>query len=139
MKRIIGLDVGSKTVGVAISDPFGLFAQGLFTHRRGDLESDLDKLSKIFAEKEAGLIVCGLPLNMDGTSGKSAQRVMNFANRLADRSGIPIVYQDERLSTVSAERVLIETKVRRENRKDHVDKIAASYILQSYLDGRANG
>ncbi|WP_425539942.1 Holliday junction resolvase RuvX [Microaceticoccus formicicus] len=134
MKRVAGLDVGDKTIGIAISDPMRIIAQGLTTLRRTKLDDDLDVVLKILLEHDVELIVVGMPKNMNDTIGPQAQRVMNFANRLRDKSGIELIYQDERLTTVSANKVLIESKVRRENRKKYVDKIAATYILQTYLD-----
>lgn len=137
--RILALDVGSKTIGVAVSDPMNIIAQGVTTIKRKTLDEDLDDLLKIIDEYNVELIVVGKPLNMNNTEGKSVQRVMNVGNRLRDKSGLEVVYQDERLSTVSANDVLMDSKVRRENRKKYVDKIAATYILQTYLDWRNNG
>lgn len=134
MKKVAGLDVGDKTIGVAISDPMRIIAQGITTIIRTKLDEDLEKVLKILKENDVELIVVGMPKNMNDTIGPQAQRVMNFANRLKDKSGIELIYQDERLTTVSANKVLIESKVRRENRKKYVDKIAATYILQTYLD-----
>lgn len=134
MKRVAGLDVGDKTIGIAISDPMRIIAQGLTTITRTKLEDDLAVVLKILKEHDVELIVVGMPKNMNDTIGPQAQRVMNFANKLRDKSGIELIYQDERLTTVSANKVLIESKVRRENRKKYVDKIAATYILQTYLD-----
>ncbi|MDO5718028.1 MAG: Holliday junction resolvase RuvX [Tissierellia bacterium] len=139
MSRIAGLDIGEKTVGIAISDPMHLIAQGLMTYRRKDLETDLLNIIQILKENDVNFIVVGLPKNMNDSLGASSQRVMNFANRLRDKSGLEIYYQDERLTTVSANRVLIESKVRREKRKKYVDKIAATYILQTYLDRGSYG
>lgn len=137
--RILALDIGSKTIGVALSDPLGLIAQGLTTIIRTDISEDIDKVIEIARDKNVQLIVVGKPINMNNSEGKSVQRVMNLANRIKDKSGIDLVYQDERLSTVAAEAVLIDSKVRRENRKKFIDKIAATYILQAYLDRRNNG
>lgn len=134
--RIAGLDVGDKTIGIALSDPMGIIASGITTIIRKDLDSDLKTLIKFIEDNSVEIIVVGLPKNMNDTIGPQAQRVMNFANRLRDKTGLKLIYQDERLTTVSANRVLMESKVRRENRKKVIDKIAASYILQTYLDGR---
>src|SRR5699024_6833936 len=133
------LDVGSKTIGVAVSDSMNIIAQGVTTIKRKTLDEDLDELLKMINDYNVELIVVGKPLNMNNTEGKSVQRVMNVGNRLRDKSGLEVVYQDERLSTVSANTVLMDSKVRRENRKKYVDKIAATYILQTYLDWRNNG
>lgn len=110
MKRVAGLDVGDKTIGIAISDPMRIIAQGLTTLRRTKLDDDLDVVLKILLEHDVELIVVGMPKNMNDTIGPQAQRVMNFANRLRDKSGIELIYQDERLTTVSANKVLIESK-----------------------------
>ncbi|MDO5689175.1 MAG: Holliday junction resolvase RuvX [Tissierellia bacterium] len=136
MKRYAGLDIGDKTIGIAISDPMLLIAQGLMTLKRKTLEEDLEAVIAILQEQQVTKVIAGLPRNMNDSLGPQAQRVMNFAQRLKDKSGLELVYQDERLSTVAANRVLIESKVRRENRKKVVDKIAATLILQNYLDGR---
>ncbi|MFM1524636.1 MULTISPECIES: Holliday junction resolvase RuvX [Helcococcus] len=136
MERYIGLDLGTKTIGVAISDPLLIFANGLVTIKRKDINSDIQEIKKIINTNEVTKIVVGMPYNMDGSKGPSAQRVMSFVDLLKKEIDNEIIYVDERLTTVSAERVLIENKVRRENRKDHVDKIAATFILQSYLDAR---
>ncbi|MFM1514999.1 Holliday junction resolvase RuvX [Helcococcus ovis] len=136
MKRYIGLDLGTKTIGVAISDPLLIFANGLVTIKRKDIDSDIQEIKKIINDNEVTKIIIGMPYNMDGSKGPSAQRVMSFVDLLKKEIDNEIIYVDERLTTVSAERVLIENKVRREKRKDHVDKIAATFILQSYLDAR---
>ena len=134
--RIIGLDYGTKTVGVAVSDALGLTAQGVETITR----KEENKLRQTLARIEAIIekIVVGLPKNMNNTLGERAEACKDFADKLERRTGIPVVMWDERLSTVSAEHVLIESGVRRENRKAVIDKIAACVILQSYLDYIAN-
>ncbi len=139
LKRLVGLDVGDKTIGISISDPMRIIAQGLTTLKRTELGSDIDSVINLLKGYEVEAIIVGMPKNMNDTIGKQAQRVMNFANRLGDKSGIKIIYEDERLTTVSANKVLIESKVRRENRKKYVDKIAACHILQTYLDRSTNG
>ncbi len=136
MQRYIGLDVGTKTIGVAVSDPTLLFANGLVTIKRTKVKEDIYKILKIIEEQEVSLIVVGMPYNMDGSVGPMAQRVMSFVDLLKRETDVDIVYEDERLTTISAEEVLIKQKVRRENRKEHIDKIAASFILQSYLDSK---
>lgn len=136
MERYIGLDLGTKTIGVAISDPFLMFANGLFTIKRKNVRSDIEQIKKIIEENEITKVIIGMPYNMDGSKGPSAQRVMSFVDLLRKEIDNEIIYEDERLTTVSAERVLIESNVGRNRRKDHIDKIAAALILQSYLDAR---
>ncbi len=139
MNRYLGLDIGTKTIGVAVSDPFHMFANGLVTIKRTNVKEDINKLKNIIEEKEISKIIVGMPYNMDGSVGPSAQRVMSFVDLIKKEIDIEIIYEDERLTTVSAERVLIESKVRREKRKKHIDKIAAAFILQDYLDRSQNG
>lgn len=131
----MALDVGDARIGIATSDPMGIIAGPGETYKVSD---DPDKDLRYFAEyaksKECDLIVIGLPLNMDGTEGDRAIKTRAFAEALAAFTPLKIVFQDERLSTVSAEKMLIESGVRREKRKNVVDKVAASIILQSYLD-----
>ncbi|EHR33972.1 Holliday junction resolvase RuvX [Helcococcus kunzii] len=136
MERYIGLDLGTKTIGVAISDPFLMFANGLVTIKRKNVRSDIEQIKKIIEENEITKVIIGMPYNMDGSKGPSAQRVMSFVDLLKKEIDNEIIYEDERLTTVSAERVLIESNVGRNRRKDHIDKIAAALILQSYLDAR---
>ena len=139
--RIIGLDYGTKTVGVAVSDALGLTAQGVETITRKEenkLRQTLARIEAIIEEYEVTKIVVGLPKNMNNTLGERAEACKDFADKLERRTGIPVVMWDERLSTVAAEHVLIESGVRRENRKAVIDKIAACVILQSYLDYIAN-
>lgn len=133
--RIMGLDVGERTIGVAVSDPLGLTAQGITTIRRdGDLEKDLEKLQQIIKEWEVTGIVVGLPKNMNGTLGPSAERCQEMAKVLAETTGLPVESWDERLSTMAAERTLLEGNVSRRKRKKVIDKMAAVIILQGYLD-----
>lgn len=134
--RIMGLDVGDKTIGIAISDPLGFTAQGMETIRRTNLEEDIEKLKKIIMEKEVSKMVIGLPKNMNGTTGPQGQKVIEFASLLEDKTSIDIVLWDERLTTVAAERLLIDADVSRAKRKKVIDKIAATYILQGYLDSK---
>lgn len=136
--RIMGLDVGSKTVGVALSDPTGTFGQPFCVLRRSSDRRDMARLSSIIAENEVVQVVVGLPRNMDGSLGESAIRASRFAEALQARTSVPVVTWDERLSTVSAERALIEADVSRRRRKGLVDSVAATIILQSYLDSLAN-
>ena len=133
----MGLDYGSKTVGVAISDPLGLTAQGIETIVRKEenkLRQTLARIEALVKEYEVEKIVLGFPKNMNNTIGERAEKSLEFKAMLERRIGIPVIMWDERLTTVEAERTLIESKVRREERKKYVDKIAAVFILQGYLD-----
>ncbi len=135
--RAIGLDYGTKTVGVAVSDALGITAQGIETITRKEsnkLRQTLARIEEIIAENEVDTIVVGLPKNMDNTIGERAEDCREFADKLERRTGLPVVMWDERLTTVAADKVLQETGVRRENRKAVIDKIAAVFILQGYLD-----
>lgn len=130
----MGLDVGDKTIGVAISDPLLLTAQGLETIRRENIKSDIDELEKIIEKFNITKIVVGIPKNMNNTIGPQGEKVLSFIDKLKKRISIEIVLQDERLTTVSAERILIEGDLSRKKRKKVIDMVAATYILQSYLD-----
>lgn len=137
MIRIMGLDYGSKTVGVAVSDPLGLTAQGVEIIRReqeNKLRRTLARIEALVQEYQVTEIVLGLPKNMNNTLGERAEKSLEFQEMLKRRTGLPVVMWDERLTTVSANRTLMESGVRRENRKEYVDMIAAVYILQGYLD-----
>ena len=132
--RIMGLDVGSKTVGVAISDPLGFTAQGLTTIRRGSKEKDIEDLKKICDEYKVETIVIGLPKNMNGTIGPSGEIAMAFGKLLEEEFQIEIKFWDERLTTVAAHKAMLEADLSRNKRKKIVDKVASTYILQGYLD-----
>ena len=135
--RIMGLDYGSKTVGVAISDPLGITAQGIETITRKDenkLRKTCARIEALIEEYEVERIVLGFPKHMNNDIGERAKRAMEFGEMLKRRTGLDVVMWDERLTTVEAERTLIENKVRREDRKKYIDKIAAVFILQGYLD-----
>lgn len=137
--RIMGLDFGSKTVGVAISDPLLITAQGIEIIRRKDenkLRQTLARIEALAVEYEVEKIVLGLPKNMNDTMGERAKLTLEFKEKLERRTGLPVVMWDERLTTVAADRAMMEAGVRRENRKEYVDKIAACLILQGYLDSR---
>ena len=139
--RIMGLDYGSKTVGVAVSDSLLLTAQGVETICRAQenkLRQTLARIKVLCGEYEVEEIVLGFPKNMNNTIGDRAEKSLEFAEMLKKRTGLPIVMWDERLTTVEANRTLMEIGVRRENRKECVDKIAAVFILQGYLDSRSN-
>ena len=137
MTRIMGLDVGDKTIGVALSDPMFLIANPLETIKRKKASLDIKRLVEIIDEYDVETIVVGLPKNMN--IGPQSMKVMSFVDLLKKQTDKEIIYQDERMTTIQSERVLIDMDVRRENRKKHIDKIAASFILQTYLDGRRNG
>ena len=135
--RIMGLDFGSKTVGVAISDPLFLTAQGIEIVRRkapGKLRQTLARINELKEEYEVGKIVLGFPKNMNNTEGERCEKTLEFKEMLERRTGLPVVMWDERLTTVEADRTMMETGIRRENRKEYVDMIAAVFILQGYLD-----
>ena len=137
MIRIMGLDYGSKTVGVAISDPLGLTAQGIEIIRRtseNKLRRTLARIEELVREYEVTTIVLGFPKNMNNTVGERGEKSLEFKEMLERRTCIPVIMWDERLTTVSANRTLMESGVRREDRKEYVDMIAAVYILQGYLD-----
>ena len=131
--RIMGLDVGDKTIGVAVSDLMGLTAQGVKTIKRVGKKKDIEALKEIIKERQVNKIVSGLPKNMNGTLGPQGEKVIKFCELLEEETGIKIEYWDERLSTVAAERTLIQGNVRRENRKGVIDMVAAVIILQGYL------
>ena len=136
-QRIIGLDYGSKTVGVAVSDPLGFTAQGLETITRKDenkLRKTYARIEALIREYEAEKIVLGYPKNMNDTEGERVQKTLAFKEALERRTGLEVVLLDERMSTVASERVLMEGNVRREDRKTYIDKMAAAFILQGYLD-----
>nr|WP_317282411.1 Holliday junction resolvase RuvX [uncultured Sellimonas sp.] len=135
--RIMGLDFGAKTVGVAISDPLGLTAQGIETITRkqeNKLRQTLARIEELIKEYEVEKIVLGFPKHMNNDIGERAEKTMEFKEMLERRTDLAVELWDERLTTVSAERILIESQVRRENRKQYIDKIAAVFILQGYLD-----
>lgn len=135
--RIMGLDFGSKTVGVAVSDPLLITAQGLEIIRRKEenkLRRTLARIEELIIEYEVSGIVLGLPKNMNDTLGERAALSLEFKDKLERRTGLPVVMWDERLTTVAADKAMIEAGIRREERKEHVDRVAAVLILQGYLD-----
>ena len=135
--RVMGLDYGTKTVGVAISDPLGLTAQGIETIQRKEenkLRRTCARIEELIKEYQVEKIVLGFPKHMNNDIGERAQKSLEFRDMLVRRTGLEVIMWDERLTTVAAEQTLIESGVRRENRKQYVDKIAAVYILQGYLD-----
>lgn len=138
--RILGLDYGTKTVGVAMSDPLGLTAQGLEIIRRNEenkLRRTLARIEAICSQYGVDRIVLGLPKNMNNTSGVRVESTMEFKAMLERRTGLEVIMWDERLTTVAADKTMMEAGIRRENRKQYVDMIAASFILQGYLDSLA--
>jgi len=132
--RILGLDLGSRTIGMAISDELGLTAQGLKTIRRKSAQEDLKELATILSQYKIQKVVVGLPRNMDGSLGKQAEKVLEWVESFQKRTGVPVTTWDERLSTVEASRILLEADLSRRKRKGTVDKVAAVLILQGYLD-----
>lgn len=139
--RIMGLDYGSKTIGVAISDPLGLTAQGVEIVRREEenkLRKSLRRIEELVKQYEVEELVLGFPKNMNNTIGERAEKSLQLKETLERRLGLPVVMWDERLTTVEANRTLMESGVRRENRGKYVDMIAAVFILQGYLDAKAN-
>ena len=139
--RVMGLDYGSKTIGVAISDPLGLTAQGIEIIRREEenkLRKSLRRIEELIKEYQVEEIVLGFPKNMNNTIGERAEKSLQLKETLERRCKLPVIMWDERLTTVEANRTLMESNVRRENRSKYVDMIAAVFILQGYLDSKAN-
>ena len=135
--RILGLDYGSKTVGVAVSDPLGLTAQAVETiwrKQENHLRQTLARIDELAAEYQVERIVLGYPKNMNNTIGERAEKALEFQQMLEKRTGLQVIMWDERLTTVEANRTLMEASVRRENRKKYLDQHAAVFILQGYLD-----
>ncbi len=132
--RILGLDVGTKTIGVAVSDEMGWTGQGIGTIRRTNIRADLVELDEYLQQYAVEKIVVGVPRNMNGSIGRAAEQVYFFIEQLREKFPIPIDTWDERLSTVAAERVLLEADMSRGKRKKVIDKVAAAVILQGYLD-----
>lgn len=134
--RAMGLDVGTKTIGLAVADELGLTAQPVTVLRRKNLKTDLETLVRLAEERAVDRWVVGLPLNMDGSEGPRAASTRAFGEALARISHLPVIYHDERLTTVAAERALIEADVSRKKRRDVIDQVAASLILQGWLDSQ---
>jgi len=134
--RFLGLDLGKKTIGVAVSDETGLTGQPLTTIKRASLTKDLEAITRLIEEYSVKHIVAGMPLNMNGTIGPRGESAEKFIGILRERTGLPVTAWDERLSTVAVERVLINGDISRARRKEVIDKMAAAYILQGYLDSR---
>jgi putative holliday junction resolvase len=136
--KILGLDVGQKRIGIAVSDSMGWTAQGHSVLVRGRMQDDLQHLARLCAELEIEKVVLGFPRNMNGTVGPKAREIEEFGLMLQAYLGLPLEYEDERLSTVAAQRVLLEANVSRKKRKGVIDKLAAVNILQGYLNRLAN-
>ena len=134
--RILGLDIGEATIGMAVSDPSGIIAQGLDSIRRTVLHEDIDVIVQTAERHNIAEIVVGLPIRLSGEIGIQAQKVMEFAEHLKKKTEVPVVFWDERFSTATATRSLIEADMSRKKRKKVVDKVAATVILQAYLDSR---
>ena len=137
MIRIMGLDFGSKTVGVAVSDPLGITAQGIEIVRRtseNKLRKTLARIEELVTEYEVTEIVLGFPKNMNNTEGERCEKTLEFKEMLEKRTGLEVVLWDERLTTVEADRTMMQVGIRRENRKEYVDELAAIFVLQGYLD-----
>ena len=131
---MMGLDIGSRTIGVAISDELEMTAQGLKTIRRKSIEEDLNEIEMIISEYQIKKVVVGLPKNMDGTLGKGTEAIFEWIEAFRGRMNLPVVTWDERLTTVEATKILLEADLSRRKRKKVIDKVAAVLILQTYLD-----
>ena len=134
MERILGIDVGDKRIGVAVTDPLQITAQGVMTLKRKTRDDDLEAFRDLIAKYEIKKVVAGLPLNMDGSESAQTRKTVNFCQSINKRLDVEIIYIDERLTSSWSEKVLIEGNVSRENRKDYIDMLAAQIILQSYMD-----
>lgn len=132
--RALALDVGSKTIGLAGSDELGMTAQPIMTVRRTNLRADLTQVRQVIAERGITHLIVGLPLNMDGSEGPSAAEARKIGDALGE--GLTVIYWDERLTTVAAQRALLESNVSRKKRKEVIDQVAAALILQGWLDSR---
>lgn len=135
--RVLGLDLGEKTIGVAVSDPLGFTAQGVKTINRKGKKTDIEELKQICQEYQVDTIVLGLPKNMNGTIGPQGEKVISYGEFIKENIGLPLKLWDERLTTVAAHKAMLEADLSRAKRKKIVDKLAATYILQGYLDSLA--
>lgn len=138
MGRVMGLDVGEKRIGVALSDPLMLTAQGIESYTRRTEAQDIQYLKDLMAEKDVDTLVVGLPMNMNGTLGPQAEYTQAFAEKLSTAANVPLEYFDERLSSAAANRTLLEADVSRKKRRKVVDKLAAVNILQGYMDTKSS-
>lgn len=134
MQKYLGIDLGTKTLGLATSDAFGIIATPLTTIARKDFKTDIAALQRVITQYEITDFVVGLPLNMDGSEGPRAQSTRAFGKNIQNRFNIPVHYWDERLSTMAVERIMLEADMSRAKRSKNIDKLAASYILQGFLD-----
>ena len=134
MQRALALDLGEKRIGVAVSDPLNIIAQSVGTIQRKDIKSDLKKIADLVKEYKADKLVIGLPLNMNGSKGKSANLAIDFVEAVKKEIQVDVEMIDERLTSAQGERIFLEADMSREKRKKNIDKIAAQLILQSYLD-----
>ncbi len=134
--RTLALDVGTKTIGVAVSDELGITANGITTIQRKNLKNDLSELSAIIEEYKPGEIVVGVPYLMDGSVNERGEQILKFSDKIAEAFSLPIIHWDESFSTVHAEEKLIEADMSRKKRKKVIDKIAAVFILQEYLESK---
>src|SRR6185436_16785188 len=135
MKRWIGLDLGQRRIGVALSDPLGYTAQPLEVLQASGTQQDMIAIGELINRHEAVRVIVGLPLNMDGTDSSQTKKIREFTHKLSGKLNVPIFFVDERLTTRQAERLMIEGNVRRDKRKQKIDKVAAALLLQSALDG----
>ena len=136
--KIIALDIGTVRIGVATSDILEIIASSYEVYKRKNNSEDVKHIAELVSNLNAGEVVIGLPLKMDGSEGQSVEMAKGFGEELAKLVNVPILYQDERLSTVTAQKILIESGMRREKRKNKVDALAATIILQTYLDKKSN-
>mgnify|MGYP000888376161 CR=1 FL=1 len=135
--RILGIDLGDKTIGLAVSDPSGLVSQPVKTVRRTEAERDIEAVKNVIDEYDIGKIVIGLPKNMNGSIGPQSEKTLAFAETLRGATGLEVISWDERLTTVAAERALLEADLSRRKRREVIDSVAASIILQGYLESQS--
>lgn len=138
MNRFLGLDVGDKFIGVSISDTTCTIASNLVTIRRTSNDKAYEEIEGILNDYNIGTVVVGVPINMDGSDTVMSKRIRKFARKLTPKFGVEVIFQDERFTSIEAERTLIQSNVRRENRKKYIDQLAASIILQTYIDRMNN-
>ena len=136
--KYIAFDIGDKRIGVAVSDPFGDFALPLETYYRKNFKKDVEYLINLAKQRYADVIVCGLPLNFDGSESEQTLKTKSFVEEMKKNTDIPIEFEDERFTTMQASRVLLEADMRRSDRKTVIDKVAASYILETYMQKQKN-